>query len=58
MQILEHGNKALIITCSCGCKFIYDAIDVITTIADGIYTYYVICPECNEVHPVTLSIIK
>ena len=48
MQILEHGNKAPIITCDCGCKFIYFPTDVKET-EEG---KKVTCPECGKEHTV------
>ena len=58
MQILEHGNQAPIITCSCGCKFIYENPDIVTTksvtVKDGgTETKTVTCPECGEKHTIS-----
>ena len=58
MQILEHGNKAPIITCSCGCKFIYENSDIVTTKIStvrngGTETKTVTCPECGEKHTIS-----
>lgn len=47
MQILKHGSKAKVITCSCGCEFSYENCDIITT-DEG--ERILICPECGEKH--------
>lgn len=52
MQILEHGNKAPIITCAnCNCKYLYNVLDIktTTTTQDGktTETKTVKCPECG-----------
>lgn len=49
MQILEHGNQAPIITCSCGCKFLYEESDKILIVEGGVKKTIVSCPECGEV---------
>lgn len=49
MQILKHGSKAKVITCSCGCEFSYENCDIITT-DEG--ERILICPECGEKHTV------
>lgn len=48
MQVLEHGNQAPIITCSCGCKFMYENSDIVTTKDVETETKTVTCPECGE----------
>lgn len=53
MQILEHGSKAPIITCSCGCKFIYENSDIATTQEGETITKQVTCPECGEKHTIS-----
>lgn len=53
MQILEHGNQAPIITCSCGCKFIYENSDIATTQEGETITKQVTCPECGEKHTIS-----
>ena len=52
MQILEHGNKAPIITCAnCNCKYLYGVRDIttITITQEGqkTETKTVKCPECG-----------
>lgn len=54
MQILEHGSKAPIITCSCGCKFIYENSDITETVEEEeAITKTVTCPECGEKHTIS-----
>lgn len=54
MQILEHGKKAPIITCTeCNYKYIYNTRDINTketTGEDGevTITKIVVCPECGK----------
>ena len=50
MQIIEHGSQAPIITCSCGCKFMYEESDKVLVVEDGVEKTIVSCPECGEVH--------
>lgn len=53
MQILEHGSEAPIITCSCGCKFIYENSDITETVEEEATTKTVTCPECGEKHTIS-----
>ena len=51
MQILKHGNKANIVTCECGCEFLYSYEDIKskkTSDSSGKEETYVICPECKK----------
>lgn len=50
MQIMEHGSKAPIITCTCGCKFIYENSDLNIVVEDDAEKTIVSCPECGKVH--------
>lgn len=48
MQILQHGNKAPIITCAtCNCQFLYTEADVVKKIVGETIQKSVICPECG-----------
>lgn len=47
MQILEHGSKAPIITCDCGCKYIYGYSDMVEVRVGEDTQYAVYCPECG-----------
>lgn len=53
MQVLEHGNQAPIITCSCGCKFMYENSDIVTTKDGETEAKTVTCPECGEKHTIS-----
>ena len=48
MQILEHGSKAPIVTCSCGCKYIFEYSDMVEIKVREDIQYAVYCPECGE----------
>ena len=48
MQILQHGNKAPIITCTtCNCQFLYTEADVVKKTVGETLQRSVICPECG-----------
>ena len=47
---MEHGSKAPIITCTCGCKFIYENSDLNIVVEDDAEKTIVSCPECGKVH--------
>ena len=58
MQIIEHGSQAPIITCSCGCKFLYETSDLSLIVEDGVEKTVVSCPECGKTHIIYESPIK
>lgn len=58
MQIIEHGNKAPIIICSCGCKFIYENSDICVVVDNGTERKTVMCPECDKIHTIEETAIE